>query len=114
MPSDLYISASTPILEDNQVVGVVSVDISLSKISDILQQIRVGNAGKIVILNESGSLVASSHGQPPFRLNEQGVAQRITPSDIGDTTVDSALKLIDQSQGAGYNLTELTEDLFSL
>ncbi|AUC59929.1 Circadian input kinase A [Cyanobacterium sp. HL-69] len=112
MPSDLYISASTPILEDNQVVGVVSVDISLSKISDILQQIRVGNAGKIVILNESGSLVASSHGQPPFRLNEQGVAQRITPSDIGDTTVDSALKLIDQSQGAGYNLTELTEDLF--
>jgi len=108
MPSDLYISASTPILEDNQVVGVVSVDISLSKISDILQQIRVGNAGKIVILNESGSLVASSHGQPPFRLNEQGVAQRITPSDIGDTTVDSALKLIDQSQGAGYNLTELT------
>ncbi|MBE9223116.1 PAS domain-containing protein [Cyanobacterium stanieri LEGE 03274] len=112
-PADLYLSASAPILDNNnQITGVVSVDLSLSKISEVLKQIKIGETGKIIILDSSGLLIATSHDQKPFKLNSQGLAQRILPSEIEDPLVDSALKLIDQSVPIGYNLTTLPEQLF--
>ncbi|AFZ46012.1 multi-sensor hybrid histidine kinase [Cyanobacterium stanieri PCC 7202] len=113
LPGDLYISAAAPIFDnEEQVTGVVSVDLSLSKINEFLSHIPVAETGKVIILSSSGSLIASSHPQTPFRLNSQGIAQRITPSELQDPIVDSALKLIDESLPVGYPLTELDNDIF--
>ncbi|MGY6529282.1 MAG: PAS domain-containing protein [Cyanobacterium sp.] len=113
IPNDLYISASAPVFDnEQQVMGVVSVDVSLSKISEILNPIRVGETGKLIIVSSSGSLIATSYPQPPFTLNAQGIAQRITPQEIGDPMVDSALELINESLRVGYDLTQLDESLF--
>lgn len=113
IPHDLYISAAAPIFDNNnQLTGVVSVDLSLSKISDFLHQIQVGETGKVLILSPSGSVIASSHAQPPFRLNSQGIAQRINPQEFQDPTIDAALQLIDQSLPIGYALTELDNNIF--
>lgn len=113
LSTDLYISATAPIFDNNnQLTGVVSVDLSLSKISNFLNNIKVGDRGKVVILSQSGSVIASSHTQLPFRINSQGIAQRINPTELQDPIVDSALKLIDESLPVGEPLTALDNNIF--
>jgi len=113
IPSDLYISASAPVFDsDNQFMGVVSVDLSLGKISQFLNQVRVGKTGKVLIVNNSGSLIASSYPQKPFQINNDGVAQRITPEELQDPLVNSALELIYDSIPRSYSFSEENEDIF--
>jgi signal transduction histidine kinase/DNA-binding response OmpR family regulator len=61
----LAISAVVPIYDQNrQLEGVLFADLLLSLISDFLNTIQVGQSGDIIILENSGLIVASSLEQP--------------------------------------------------
>ena len=113
VPGDLYISASSPVFDsDDRVTGVVSVNLSLSQISEFLNGIEVGTNGQVLIVSDLESLIASSHPQQPFEINNEGVAQRITPQQLQDPLVDSALALINDSIPQGHPLTEANRNIF--
>ncbi|VXD15137.1 putative Histidine kinase [Planktothrix serta PCC 8927] len=62
---DLGLSLNTPIYDrqSQKLLGVLSVGIISSNLSDFLSQIRVGKSGKVIIIDRNGNLVASSQGQ---------------------------------------------------
>ncbi|MCC5638297.1 HAMP domain-containing protein [Nostoc sp. CHAB 5844] len=72
---DNYVAASanSPIYDkQHQLLGVLSIDLLLSDISQFLQQIRVSASGQVFILERDGHLIASSHNQPiVFKKNDQ-------------------------------------------
>ena len=70
-PALLVLSASRPLYNDqNQFLGVLLVDYSLSKINDFLGQIRVGQTGQVFILEQDGTLVASSTRESPYVMKQ--------------------------------------------
>lgn len=77
---DMAISASRPVLsgsvEQEDLLGVVSVDIFVSHIGDFLDKLRIGETGLSFIIERSGLLVASSTDEAPFTDLEEDEAQR--------------------------------------
>ncbi|MBD2664332.1 multi-sensor hybrid histidine kinase [Richelia sinica FACHB-800] len=68
-PEILSISSSYPVYDQNkQLMGVISIDLLLSQISDFLKQLKVGKSGKTFILERSGQIVATSTGNQPYVL----------------------------------------------
>ena len=53
------ITVSIPIIgPDDQVIGVLGLDITLQKISEFLDTLKIGETGRAIIINENGELVA--------------------------------------------------------
>jgi signal transduction histidine kinase/DNA-binding response OmpR family regulator len=73
-PDILSISSSYPVYDKNQkLVGVISVDLILSQISNFLANLKINDSGKTFILERSGLIVASSTSEPPYTIiNGQG------------------------------------------
>jgi signal transduction histidine kinase len=77
-PEVLSISSSYPVNNsNNQFIGVISVDLILTQISNFLENLKIGKTGEIFILEPSGLLVASSTHESPFKLIN-GKAQRLS------------------------------------
>ena len=70
---EIGISAVVPIYEENsqKIKGVMSSAITLSKISDFLEGLKVGESGQIFILERTGNFVATSTGEQPFILTDE-------------------------------------------
>ena len=64
---DMTISASHPVFDNGQkLVGVVSSDIFISKISAFLKNLKIGETGLGFIVDRDGLLIASSVDEKPF------------------------------------------------
>lgn len=64
---DIAIPASRPVYSpSDELLGVVSIDIFLTHLSDFLETIEIGRTGGSFIIERSGLLVASSTGELPF------------------------------------------------
>ena len=99
MPDEISISASAPVYsQSKQLLGVVGIDLSLSKISSFLQGLKVGKSGQIIIIERSGKLVANSTKQKPYKLIN-GKAERLQIQDIKNTLIESTLQTITQKLG---------------
>ncbi len=88
---DMAISASQPVFDSEQnLIGVVAVDLFLSHLGNFLTGLDVGQAGQSFILERSGLLIASSTGEKPYTilLNNNG------PSRISTTDSDNPLTRI--------------------
>jgi sigma-B regulation protein RsbU (phosphoserine phosphatase) len=76
-PQIMSISANYPVFDRTaKLVGVLGVDLKLSKISDFLSHLKIGQSGKAFVLERSGLLVASSIKELPFLIVE-GEAHRL-------------------------------------
>ncbi|MBE7550178.1 MAG: PAS domain-containing protein [Anaerolineales bacterium] len=74
---DMAIAASRPVYDERQnLLGVVSVDLFLSHLSNFLQSLEIGKTGQAFIIERSGLLVASSASEKPFTQVEGDPAQR--------------------------------------
>lgn len=74
---DMAIAASRPVYDEQQnLLGVVSVDLFLSHLSNFLQSLEIGKTGQAFIMERSGLLVASSAAEKPFTQVEGEPAQR--------------------------------------
>ncbi|MCD8485660.1 MAG: sensor histidine kinase [Desertifilum sp.] len=120
-PDRIYIatSAGRPIYDaQNRLLGMVSIDVSLLKLSDFLRSSEVSEKGQVFILERSGALIANSGFQRPFRFvngeaqllqaiesNDpiiQGIAQQIQEEFKGFQAITQTQKFRFQWQGERY------------
>ncbi len=74
---DMAISTGLPVYdEDQQLLGVVSIDLFLSRLSIFLQSLDIGETGEAFIMERSGLLVASSSQEKPFTEPDEDSIQR--------------------------------------
>ncbi|MEA3359363.1 MAG: PAS domain S-box protein, partial [Thermodesulfobacteriota bacterium] len=74
---DMAIAASRPVYNEQQdLLGVVSVDLFLSHLSGFLQSLEIGKTGQGFIMERSGLLVASSSEEKLFTEPGENEAQR--------------------------------------
>ncbi|MGG6295999.1 sensor histidine kinase [Leptolyngbya sp. AN02str] len=99
-PTGPYISASAsrPIYDaQNQLLGMIAVDIHLLKLSEFLRDLNVSQAGEVFIMNREGTLIASSGTEQPFKLVDQQV-QQLQAVDSPNVLIQTIAKHI-QSKG---------------
>jgi diguanylate cyclase (GGDEF)-like protein len=89
-PDVISISASMPIYDrQNQLEGVIGVDLILSQFSDFLNDIQLTPRSRIFLVERSGLLIASSGKVIPFQIRD-GKAVRLNASDSPDPMTRSA------------------------
>jgi signal transduction histidine kinase/DNA-binding response OmpR family regulator len=73
----LAISAARPFYDDRTgtLIGVTNATLSLSQVSDFLQNLKIGRSGQTFIMERSGDLVACSLLQQPLVLNKDGAKE---------------------------------------
>ena len=57
--------------KQGKLLGVLASEISLSKLSTFLQELRIGKTGQAFIIERDSMLVATSTGEEPFRLQSE-------------------------------------------
>ncbi|MBN2006971.1 MAG: PAS domain S-box protein [Anaerolineae bacterium] len=98
---DMAISASSPVYDRNrQLLGVVSVDLFLSHLSDFLHSLDIGQTGQSFIMERSGQLIASSTDEsliiiPP----DKGPAQRLAAVNSADPLTHAAAAALSEHFG---------------
>lgn len=77
--TDLAINLSHPIYDQttNKFLGVVSVNLGISNISEFLNKFNVGKTGEVLIIDRQGLLVASSTNEPLYMTNIQRQLERL-------------------------------------
>ncbi|PSB13161.1 histidine kinase [filamentous cyanobacterium CCP2] len=72
-PGDFSISCGIPIYTaDNTLAGVVGVDLFLPQVSQFLREIAIAPSGRVVVIKQDGSILASSSDTMPYvRSGEQ-------------------------------------------
>ncbi len=76
----LLVTLAQPVYDEQQVLlGVFALDLSLSKLAEQLQRQRISARGVAFVIDSSGQLVAASTGESMFREDEKGL-QRVGPS----------------------------------
>lgn len=104
---DMAIAASRPVYDgEDQLIGVVSVDIFLSHISHFLKSIKIGKTGEAFIVERSGLLVASSSEENPFVTADNKKQQRINVMDSTEPLVRNASIAVKNSFGGFQNIQD--------
>jgi signal transduction histidine kinase/DNA-binding response OmpR family regulator len=93
------ISATRPIYDEkHQFVGVIALDMTLSNISEFLQQLIISPTAKTFIIERDGLLIASSSTEKPFTLVD-GVAKRLSAINSSDAQIQATAKYLQQKFG---------------
>ncbi|NEQ39829.1 MAG: response regulator [Okeania sp. SIO3I5] len=75
--------------------GVFSVDLSLEKISNFLQNLKIGKSGKIFIIERSGLMVATSTSEVLFTTQANGKKlQRLKSSESSEPLIKAAAQYL--------------------
>jgi signal transduction histidine kinase/ActR/RegA family two-component response regulator len=93
-PEILSVPAGYPVFNKaGQFIGSMGIDLNLAKVSDFLRDLKIGQTGKAFIMERSGTLVATSAPEKPFRMNGES-AERVLATDSQDANIkQSALYL---------------------
>lgn len=99
--SDLAINHSHPIYDQTskKFLGVVSVNLGISNISEFLTTLKVGNTGEILILDRQGLLVATSTNEPLYITNIQQKLERIDIDNSSHTLTQSTGQFLKKQLG---------------
>ncbi|BAY60015.1 integral membrane sensor signal transduction histidine kinase [Calothrix brevissima NIES-22] len=83
----IAVSAAAPIYDaKRKLLGVTSIDLTLTSISDFLRQIQVSPSGQVFIIERNGKLVGSS-GNYPILYNKQEQVDRYSIFDAPDRLI---------------------------
>jgi class 3 adenylate cyclase len=72
--------------KDNEIMGVIGVDLILSQIGTFLEKLKIGHSGKAFILERDGFLVANSGSSKPTQVVD-GQARRVKGWDSADGVI---------------------------
>ncbi len=113
---DMAIAASRPVYDDqHELLGVVSVDIFLSHLSNFLQSIEIGQTGQSFIIDRSGLLVASSTPEKLFTEPvENGPRRRLQAGDSASPLVRSAAQFLTEQFGDYHHIAAAQQLEFEL
>lgn len=115
-PNHVYIatSAGRPIYNaQNQLLGMVSVDVSLLKLSDFLKSLKLSPSAQVFILERDGALIASSEEEQPFTQNENEI-KRIQAIDSPNGVVRNITQQLQRRFADLQTITESQELQFDL
>lgn len=104
----LGITFSRPIYADaarQDLVGVIGVDLTLSQLSQFLQQVRIGKAGHTFIIERSGDLVATSWEETSF-LATPGGQERLNATNSVNPLIRESTAALAQHLGGFETLEE--------
>lgn len=86
-PDQIAISINSPVYDlSNKLIGVIGIDLSISKISKFISTLKVSQSGKVFIVERSGLLVASSSNKPSLKI-VKGKAERLKASESSDLLI---------------------------
>ncbi|MDY6785994.1 MAG: histidine kinase dimerization/phospho-acceptor domain-containing protein, partial [Cyanobacteriota bacterium] len=103
-PEVLSISAGYPVYDSqNQLLGVLSIDLILPQIGRYLGGLRASPSGRIFLVERNGLLVASSTSEKPYRIIN-GQANRLKATETQDPLIRSTAKYLLALSG---NLSEI-------
>jgi len=93
---DMAIAASSPVYDENSnLIGVCSVDIFLSQISDFLRKQYVSKSGKIFIIDRAGLMVATSSNDILLvDQNNDGKNERLDARDVATPIIHNAAEFL--------------------
>lgn len=92
--------------------GVLSVDLSISDISEFLKNLNVGKTGKVFIMERNGLLITSSAAEEPFFIDaNRKEVSRLNAIDSNVPLIKSTAKFLQNQYGEKYftNEAEQTE-----
>ena len=84
--------------KDNQIIGIIGVDLLLSGINDYLRQLKISPGAKVFIIERDGNLIASSGSEKPFKMVE-GVAKRLSSFQSTDFQIKETANYLRQEFG---------------
>jgi len=104
---DMAVAASRPVYDAQQkLLGVVSVDIFLSHISDFMAGLQVAGSGRSFIVERSGLLLASSSGEPLLvKAAEDEAPQRLYAHQSQDPFIRGAAEYLQEHFGSYAAIT---------
>lgn len=86
-PEVMSVAMSAPVYDNNhQLLGVISIDLILSEISEFLRRIQIGHSSTVFIVERNGWLVATSSPTPIYQVT-QGQVQRIKARESEDAVI---------------------------
>ncbi|NER50963.1 MAG: PAS domain-containing protein [Symploca sp. SIO1A3] len=92
----LYITTSRPVYDEQQnLLGVSGIDLSLEDINSFLLNLKVGKSGKTFIIERTGELVAQSTAENSF-ISEGDTAKRIQASDSSNPLIKATGKYLEE------------------
>lgn len=86
------ITVSTPIYENNQLIGVFGVDYLLTWLGKTLNSLPIGKSGQIFVVNSNNQLVASSSDEKIFKI-EDGKSQLIKAEESENKIIRKTIEL---------------------
>jgi signal transduction histidine kinase/CheY-like chemotaxis protein len=102
----LATTINSPIYDkNNQLLGVIGIDIILSGISDFLGELKISPNAKIFIIERDGLLIGSSSTEKPFTLVE-GEAKRLSAINSSDVVIQGTAKYLQQKFGNFQNIKD--------
>lgn len=110
-PNQVYIatSAGRPIYDaDNQLLGMVSIDVSLLKLSDFLRSLSISRSGQVFILERDGTLIANSGQAQPFSLVKSEI-KRLEAINSPDPVVHQVAEQVKQRFNGFQNIARPQE-----
>ncbi|WP_228021314.1 ATP-binding protein [Vasconcelosia minhoensis] len=95
-PVYIAANANLPVYNSaNQLLGVLSVDLRLSNISDFLANLELSQNSQVFIMQRNGDLVASSNGQPLYQ-SVNGEPQRLNALDSTDSLTQATTRALQE------------------
>jgi PAS domain S-box-containing protein len=111
-PEVLSISSSYPVYDrQQQLVGVIGVDLILSQIGTFLRDARANTSGQTFIMERNALLVAQSGTELPFRI-EGGQAHRLKATDSKNALVREAAQHLIQHFGQLHRIQSSQQTTF--
>jgi signal transduction histidine kinase/class 3 adenylate cyclase/ActR/RegA family two-component response regulator len=97
---EITIALGSPIYNNaHQLQELITIDISLTKISNFLQNLRIGQTGKAFIMERSGKLVATSSNQLSFTIFNQQAKQILATESTEPLIKSAANYLVNKVNG---------------
>ncbi|MGD1866701.1 MAG: PAS domain S-box protein [Phormidesmis sp.] len=88
--------------------GVLSVDLSQDRINDFLQSLKLSASTRVFLIEQTGTLVASSSSQRPF-LMVDGLRTRVDAVDFLDPLIQETAQYIEQNYNNQLTQTKRVE-----
>jgi two-component system sensor histidine kinase ChiS len=89
--------------------GVLGADFTLSRISEFLREVKIGQSGKTFIMERSGLLVGGSFPYPSFDKNHN----RLTAFDVDDTLIKATVQYLNTYFGNFHKIRKGQEINFN-
>lgn len=110
---DLAIAASQPVYDhDDQFIGVVSVDLFLSHIDELLKHIQIGKSGQSFLMERNGLLLATSKGGMMYSLEDEVL--RVAAPESDDLVIQQSAKSILDVYGDFSEISSAGQHTFTI